>query len=96
MPMAAVTVGHQPDLVAGPIDAAREALLERLTLRPSIQATSALDAVGRYLGLDEMAVRRAFWQLLGEGKVVLDGRYRLRLAAETSRERRGLGLGSGG
>jgi hypothetical protein len=64
------------------VDEARRAVLDGLQSRGTQDATQLLGAVEQERDFDEISVKRALWQLLGEGKVELDADYRLSLAKE--------------
>jgi hypothetical protein len=61
------------------VEAARQGLVAYLQLHGAAAASMVLSTVEAENHIDNMTVRRAFWQLLSEGAVKLDGEYQLRL-----------------
>ena len=82
MVTAASAVNGSGSEAAG-IDDARKGVVKYLRAHGAPKASDALDAVERDLSLDEMTVKRAFWQLLSDGIVKLDSTYHLHLIQDT-------------
>lgn len=61
------------------VEAARQRLVAYLQAHGAAAASMILSTIEDEYQLDDMTVRRAFWQLLSEGAVKLDGEYRLHL-----------------